>query len=73
MPKRIMSLCLFAILQFSAVLSHAVENSPNVIFDEGHGQLFSIDDTGDLKLSKLAETHALYRCSGKQNQRLSKQ
>ena len=56
MPKRIMSLCLFAILQFSAVLSHAVENSPNVIFDEGHGQLFSIDDTGDLKLSKLAET-----------------
>jgi hypothetical protein len=56
MLKIIMSLCLFAVLQLSAALSYAVENNPNVIFDEGHGQLFSIDDTGDLKLSKLAET-----------------
>jgi hypothetical protein len=63
MYKSIVSICLISILQLSATISHAAENNLKIIFDEAHGQLFSIDDTGDLKLSKLAET---MRASGAQ-------
>ena len=56
MPKIIIRLCLCALLQLSTVLSHAGESSQSVLFDEGHGQLFSIGEKGDLQLSKLAET-----------------
>lgn len=56
MHKIVISLCFFALLYLSAVMSHAGESSPNIIFDEGHGQLFAIDNAGDLQLSKLADT-----------------
>ena len=63
MNKIIASLCIFTILQFSAAISYASKSQLNIVFDEGHGQLFSIDDKGDLQLSKLAET---LRASGAQ-------
>jgi hypothetical protein len=44
-------------------LSHAGENRPVIVFDEGHGERFVIDNQGDLQLSKLAET---MRASGAQ-------
>jgi hypothetical protein len=56
-------LCFITMLQFGAATSHAGESGPRIIFDEGHGQLFAIDNTGDLQLSKLAET---MRSSGAQ-------
>ncbi len=63
MNKIIASLCIFTILQFSAAICYASKSQLNIVFDEGHGQLFSIDDKGDLQLSKLAET---LRASGAQ-------
>ncbi|MDD2897604.1 MAG: DUF4350 domain-containing protein [Desulfuromonadaceae bacterium] len=33
----------------------AAENEPLVLFDQGHGQRFLIEETGDLQLSKLAD------------------
>jgi hypothetical protein len=59
----ISSICFIALLQLSVALSHAGENKPVIVFDEGHGQRFSIDNQGDLQLSKLADT---MRASGAQ-------
>ncbi|MDR3580668.1 MAG: DUF4350 domain-containing protein [Oryzomonas sp.] len=56
MRSIISSICFVALLQLSVALSHAGENSPVIVFDEGHGQRFAIDNKGDLQLSKLAET-----------------
>jgi hypothetical protein len=59
----ISSVCFITVLHLSVLLSQAGESSPNIIFDEGHGQRFVIDNSGDLQLSKLAET---MRASGAQ-------
>lgn len=40
----------------AASVSFAVEAAPIVIFDQGHGQRFTVGNPGDLQLSKLAET-----------------
>jgi hypothetical protein len=63
MHKFFVSVCFISILQLSVASSHAEESNLQIIFDEGHGQLFSIDDTGELQLSKLADT---MRASGAQ-------
>ena len=63
MNKILASLCIFTILQLSAAITYASESQLNIVIDEGHGQLFSIDNSGDLQLSKLAET---LRASGAQ-------
>ena len=63
MRKLIGSLCFITVLHLSLVLSQAGQNSPNILFDEGHGQRFVIDNSGDLQLSKLAGT---MRSSGAQ-------
>jgi hypothetical protein len=34
----------------------AAEAAPTVVFDEGHGQRFTVSDPGELQLSKLADT-----------------
>ena len=63
MNRIIATLCFITMLQFSAAIAYAGENSPNILFDEGHGQLFAVDNSGDLQLSKFAET---MRSSGAQ-------
>ena len=40
---------------------HAARTKPVVLFDEGHGQTFVIEDSGDLQLSALA---GLFREAG---------
>jgi hypothetical protein len=59
----ISSICFIALLHLSVALSLAGENKPIIVFDEGHGQRFVIDNQGDLQLSKLAGT---MRASGAQ-------
>jgi hypothetical protein len=34
----------------------AAEAAPTVVFDQGHGQRFTVSDPGELQLSKLADT-----------------
>jgi hypothetical protein len=36
-------------------LSFAAEGAPTVVFDQGHGQRFTVGDPGELQLSKLAD------------------
>lgn len=55
--------CFSALLLLGAALSHAGENRPIIVFDEGHGERFTIDGQGELQLSGLAET---MRASGAQ-------
>ena len=55
--------CFSALLLLGAAICHAAENKPVIVFDEGHGERFTINDQGDLQLSKLAET---MRASGAQ-------
>ncbi len=64
MNKIISIFCFITAMQFSVAISYAgVISTPNIIFDEGHGQRFLIENAGDLQLSKLAET---MRISGAQ-------
>lgn len=35
--------------------AHAVENGARILFDQGHGQRFLIEEKGELQLSKLAD------------------
>ena len=58
MLKITISLCVISLLFLSTSLASAVEISPNILFDQGHGQRFLIADTGDLQLSKFSETLA---------------
>jgi len=58
MLKIIRNLCAISLLLMSTSLASADESSPNILFDQGHGQRFLIDDTGDLQLSKFSETLA---------------
>jgi hypothetical protein len=37
-------------------LPFAAEAAPTVVFDQGHGQRFTVSDPGELQLSKLANT-----------------
>lgn len=37
-------------------LPFAAEAAPTVVFDQGHGQRFTVSDPGELQLSKLADT-----------------
>ncbi|WP_223921407.1 DUF4350 domain-containing protein [Geobacter sp. AOG2] len=53
-----MSALLYAIsaMILASSLSFAAETNPIVVFDQGHGQRFTVNDTGELQLSKLADT-----------------
>jgi hypothetical protein len=55
--KRISTyLCLMAAMILAGSLSFAADTAPTVLFDQGHGQRFTVSDPGELQLSKLAET-----------------
>ena len=56
MQEVILNLCTVSVLLLIASLAPAVESSPNILFDQGHGQRFVIADSGDLQLSKFSET-----------------
>jgi hypothetical protein len=56
MNKILKTICTISLLLLSASLASAVETSPKILFDQGHGQRFKIADTGDLQLSKFSET-----------------
>ena len=46
---------LFAMI-LTGSLPLAAAAAPTVVFDQGHGQRFTVNDSGDLQLSKLADT-----------------
>ncbi len=56
----IITACLLLVL-FASTIAFAEEQKPKVIFDQAHGERFSIEDNGILQLSKLA---TIFRKSG---------
>jgi len=56
--RKMITSCLSAIsaMILATSLSFAAETAPVVVFDQGHGQRFTIGDPGELQFSKLAET-----------------
>ncbi|MGD0585209.1 MAG: DUF4350 domain-containing protein [Oryzomonas sp.] len=47
---------LISAMVLAGSLPFAAEAAPTVVFDQGHGQRFTVSDPGELQLSKLADT-----------------
>lgn len=58
MKKRMFSYFSLLLLFFISTTTHAATEAPLVLFDQGHGQRFLIQNTGELQLSALSETIA---------------
>ncbi|QEM69239.1 DUF4350 domain-containing protein [Geobacter sp. FeAm09] len=56
MNKATIACCLIFAMILAVLPSFAAEGAPKVIFDQGHGQRFTIGDPGELQFSKLADT-----------------